>query len=270
MFKAKWKKLDLNTCIIVRRLRLNKRGRQAGKKIKEHSITNGQGSTNQNNLTIIEPMHSHNIQNRLKVAVVNIQSIKSKSNDLITYLNDTKLDPCIPTEIWLREEDDSWVSCSDLNIANYRMSVSNRINRRGGGFALVHKTALPTKKLDKGQLRSFQFAVWSIKIPGLNMKIIAIYHPPYLTRCPVTNSMFIDDFTEWLPSQLVRYNNILLAGDFNIHMNKAAIDDESGLFVSTIKAMGFQVELCGPTYASGSTIDLMALLSGCSIGLLDI
>ena len=131
---------------------------------------------------------------------------------------------------------------------NYRMSVSNRINRRGGGLALVHKTALPTKKIDEGQIQSFQFAVWSMKIPGPNMTIIAIYHPLYSTRCPVTNSMFIDDFTEWLPSQQVRYSNILLAGDFNIHRNKAMIDDESGLFVSTTEAMGFQVELCGPTH----------------------
>ena len=57
------------------------------------------------------------------------------------------------------------------------------------------------------------------------MKIIVVYHPPYSNMCPVTNSMFIDDFTEWLPSQLVRYDNILLVGDFNIHMNKVAIDD---------------------------------------------
>ena len=144
MFKAKRKKLDLNTCITVRRLRLNKRGRHAGKKIKEHSISNGQESTNQKNLTIIEPMHS-NIQNRLNGALVNIQSLKPKSSDMVTYLNDTKLDLCILTETWLREEDDSWVLCLDLNIANYRMSVSNRISRRGGGLALVHKTAVATK-----------------------------------------------------------------------------------------------------------------------------
>ena len=109
-----------------------------------------------------------------------------------------------------------------------------------------------------------------MKIPGLNMTIIAVYHPPYSSRCPVTNSMFIDDFTEWLPSQLVRYNSILLAGVFNMHMNKAVIDDESGFFVSIIEAMGFQVELCGPTHVSGSTIDLISLQSGCSIGVLDI
>ena len=83
------------------------------------------------------------------------------------------------------------------------------------------------------------------------MTIIAVYHPPYSSRCPVTNSMFIDDFIERLPSQLVRCSNILLAGDFSICMNKAAIDDESGFFVSAIEAMGFQVELCGPTHVSG-------------------
>ena len=48
-------------------------------------------------------------------------------------------------------------------------------------------------------------------------------------------------------------------------MNKAVIDDESGLFVSTIEAMGFKVDLCAPTHVSGSTIDLMLLQSGCSI-----
>ena len=100
------------------------------------------------------------------------------------------------------------------------------------------------------------------------MTIRAIYHPPYSMRCPVTNSICLDNFTEWLPSQLVRYNNILLAGDFNIHMNKATTDDELGLFVSIIEAMGFQVELCAPTHRSGNTIDLISIQSGCHIGVL--
>ena len=51
-------------------------------------------------------------------------------------------------------------------------------------------------------------------------------------------------------------------------MNKATTDDELGLFVSTIKAMGFQVELCGPTHRSGNMIDLMSIQWGCHIGVL--
>ena len=152
MINVKWKKLELDTCIIIRRLRLNIRGNHARRKISESLMTIRQGSINQNNLTVIEPKQNCNIHNRVKAALVNIQSLKSKGNDLITYLSDAKLDLCIMTETWLTEEDDSWVSCSDLNITNYRLSISNWINRRGGGLALVHKTALPTKKLDEGQL----------------------------------------------------------------------------------------------------------------------
>ena len=43
---VEWKNLELDTCIIIRRLRLNKRGRCAGKKIKESFITSRQGSIN--------------------------------------------------------------------------------------------------------------------------------------------------------------------------------------------------------------------------------
>ena len=145
MIKVKWKKLDLDTCIIVRRLRLNKRGKCAGKKIKESLITNRQGSISQNNPIIIEPRHSSNIHNRVKAALVNIQSLKPKSNDLITYLSDAKLDLCILTETWLTEKDDSWVSCSDLNITNYRLSISNWINRRGEALHWCTRQPFPPK-----------------------------------------------------------------------------------------------------------------------------
>ena len=124
MIDVKWKNLELDTCIIIRRLRLNKRGRQAGKKIKESFTTSRQGSINPNNLTVIESKQNCKIHNRIKVALVNIQSLKSMDNDLITYLSDDKLDLHILTETWLTQEDDSWVSCSDLNITNFRISGS--------------------------------------------------------------------------------------------------------------------------------------------------
>ena len=68
MIEVKWKRLELDTCIIISRLRLNKRGKHAGKKIRESLMTNRQGSINQNNLTVIEPKQNHNIHNRVKAA----------------------------------------------------------------------------------------------------------------------------------------------------------------------------------------------------------
>ena len=82
MIDVKWKNLELDTCITIRRLWLNKRGRWAGKKIKESFTTSKQGSINLNNLTVIESKQNCKIHNRIKVALVNIQSLKSKDNDL--------------------------------------------------------------------------------------------------------------------------------------------------------------------------------------------
>ena len=49
------------------------------------------------------------------------------------------------------------------------------------------------------------------------MVIIAIYHPLYSIKYPVTNAMFIDDITEWLPDQLVQSNNVVEAGEKYMH-----------------------------------------------------
>ena len=55
--------------------------------------------------------------------------------------------------------------------------------------------------------------------------LVAIYHPPYTTSNPITNTTFIDEYTEWLTDQLVSYDNLYITGDFNIHVNDVVNDD---------------------------------------------
>ena len=120
------------------------------------------------------------IANKLKVSTVNIQSIKSKDDDLLEYLLETKTDLCIVTETWLsdeKEEDGVWVSCTHLNKVSFKISISNRKNCRGGGLDLIHKASLPSNLLEEGSTRSFQFALWSTKVPGSNVTLVALYHP---------------------------------------------------------------------------------------------
>ena len=54
----------------------------------------------------------------------------------------------------------------------------------------------------------------------------------------MTNAMFIDDITEWLPDQLVQSYNVVVAGDFKIHINKQDKNGEAGIFPSTLELMG--------------------------------
>ena len=214
-----WKQINYDTCKIISRLRLNGRGCRAGKnKLKSRP--------NNDNLTPVVTRRANeqkiDIANKLKLSTVNIQSIKSKDDDLLGYLLESKTDVCVVTETWLGDnnvEDGAWVSCTHLNKAPFKISISNRKNHRGGGLALIHKAVLLSNLLEEGSTRSFQFAIWSIKVPGSNVTLVALYHPQYSSKGPFTNRMFIDDITIWLPDRLIKYNNVVLIGDVNIHLN---------------------------------------------------
>ena len=48
----------------------------------------------------------------------------------------------------------------------------------------------------------------------------AIYHPPYSTKHPVTNTTFLNEFSDKLSDLAIedKFNSIVL-GDLNIHLN---------------------------------------------------
>ena len=124
-----WKQIDYDTCKIIQRLRLNRRGCRAGK-------NNLKSRPNHDNLipVVTRRVNEQKIDNanKLKLSTVNIQSIKSKDDDLLGYLLESKTDLCVVTETWLRdnnEEDGAWVSCTHLNKAPFKISISNRKNR---------------------------------------------------------------------------------------------------------------------------------------------
>ena len=146
------------------------------------------------------------------------------------------MDLCAVTETWLSDEnneDETWVSCTHLNKAPFKISISNKKNRRGGGLAIIYKAVLLSNLLEEGSTRPFQFALWSTRVPGSNVTLVALYHPPYSSKAPITNRMFIDDITNWLPDKLMKHNNVVLIGDVNIHLNDHTSDDDAGIFSDT-------------------------------------
>ena len=102
-------------------------------------------------------------------------------------------------------------------------------------------------------------------MPGSNVTLVALYHPTYSSKVPITNSMFIDDITNWLPDRLIKYNNVVLIGDVNIHLNDCTSDDHTGIFSDMLEAMGFIIHMAGPTHHSRNTIDLIATQSGSTL-----
>ena len=169
--------------------------------------------------------HNQSDQKTIKVHIKNVQSIRNKDLTLHHYICDSKMDLCVLTETWLIDSvnEKSWISCTSLNNGNLRIDTSNRIGQQGGSLELVYDNILNVAKTDEANNGPFQFAVWKVSYKVYNIIIIGIYHPPYSAVNWCTNAMFLDEFTEWSPGQLVKYKNAMIAGDINFHLNN--IDD---------------------------------------------
>ena len=88
---------------------------------------------------------------------------------------------------------------------------------------------------------------------------MSIYHQPYSTANPVTDRIFIGDFTKWICNQLVLsdHDNILIIlGDFNIHVNDE-FDENAHNVMDTKMALGLEQHVNFPTHKAGNTLDLV-------------
>ena len=203
--------------------------------------------------TAITQDYNHGQQS---LSVLNAQSIKNKEILIMDYIIENRIEACIVTETWLSESDDIWISTSDFTKHNYNITVSNRQNRRGGGLALIYKTTQNLQVLKEGATRFFEYAIWKLTVQSTSITIIAVYHPPYSEKKPITNAMFIDDITEFLTEALSQHQNIILAGDFNIHINKQE-DPEANILMDTMTTLGLQQHTNFITHCSGNTLDLI-------------
>ena len=106
---------------------------------------------------------------------------------------------------------------------------------------------------------SCQAAKFKVQVNKCNISLLSIYHPPYSAVNPVTEKMFIDDFTEWICDQLImteHRNKYLILGDFNIHVNDEC-DENAGNFMDIIMALGLDLHVHFLTHKEGNTLDLV-------------
>ena len=68
--------------------------------------------------------------------------------------------------------------------------------------------------------------------------------------------MFINDITELLTNKLPQYQDSFLLGDFNVHLEDQTNTDAI-IFNDTMRALGLEQHISGPTHVRGSTLDLI-------------
>ena len=172
-------------------------------------------------------------------------------------VNDAK-DLCFITETWLRnnDEDRAWLNCSVIYNNSYKTITSNRVDTIGRGIALIYKDSIKVTEIKTEQLHSFQYGKWRAEIQHNPIILIRIYWPPYTNMNMITTGTFIEEFTEWIGEHLVNDRNLVITGDFSVHINDQD-DPDAHVFRDTTSALGLNQHITFSMHRAGNTLDLL-------------
>ena len=93
----------------------------------------------------------------------------------------------------------------------------------------VYRNSLTVKKIDAGEKTSFEFSEWTVQSASHNLRIIVIYRPPYSDEHRVAMSTFFAEFADYVETILLSNEQLLILGDFNIHIDVAGDSDANKL-----------------------------------------
>ena len=118
------------------------------------------------------------------------------------------------------------------------------------------KNFFKIEQLPLDQDISFEGGLWRLQSHGINIVLLVIYRPPASTQNQVPPSIFIDRFLDTLQNILITYGNIIIMGDFNLHVNDPSDPDATNL-LDAMSALGFKQHVHLATHTSGNTLDLL-------------
>ena len=221
--------LSHDTINRVRHLKINKRPRKQDTRKLEKRLVNTKN--------LARPKNSQNHSNNIRLGTVNTRSIRNKTQLVLENSRLENLDFLVITETWLTntDEDQQWLKTSELDNSDYRIDVQNRTNKKGGGLVLLYRKQYnPTRQLVNTKYDLLEHTSWTVELKGKAITILAIYHPP-LGPAGNTITRFINQVGELFQYYLANHKNLVILGDFNIHVHDGTNPD-SLAYIDTLEA----------------------------------
>ena len=166
------------------------------------------------------------------------------------------LDFLVISETWLGEEDTHWLATGSLDTGDYRMQTINRQGKQGLGVALLHKDRYQvTRDYNAPQLDLLECGIWPTRVRNKTLTIVGIYHP-LLGSTRNTPVRFLYQVSELVQYLFTNHKNLVLPGDFNVHINKLDNQDTQS-DLDTMEALGLVQHIDQQTHRLGNTLDLV-------------
>ena len=170
----------------------------------------------------------------------------------MSYLTSNDIDLATITETWFASERDSVTAV--IKDYGYEMLHTYRVDRRGGGVAIVHKN-LNIKPVNKKlYVNTFEYCCCKIEFSNHpDIKVICVYRPG-----PPHSGVreFCDELEAVIDKHYGANEICIISGDFNIHY-ELNCTSTNYLWASTVSHGLKQLVPCVPTHVDGHTLDLL-------------
>ena len=200
-----------------------------------------------------------NKSNNIRLATINVRSIKIKVEQIIKTGSLEKTDFTILNETWLKDTDEDrvWIATSRLDNNEYQLQTINRSTRQGGWVALLHMKECQTTRIENSPLfDTIEYSAWATTVRNRKITLLEVYHPPIGSTSGNTHIKFLDEVHQLVQYLITNHKNPILLGDFNIHVQDLANPD-SLVYNDTMEAMGLFHYIIEPTHQLGNTLDLI-------------
>ena len=180
----------------------------------------------------------------------NARSLNNKLHHLTTLLLEEDLDVVFITETWFKSQKNNCTAT--LREHGYSIFHFNRTDRGGGGVAFIYKDCI---KLSGGKCYNydtFECIVGSMTcISSKKITFVLVYR--FTELAP---SLFLTEFHNLIEKVFVQFNNLIILGDFNLHVNQV-FNSEVIRFNSILSSFGLSQLVDRPTHVAGNTLDLL-------------
>ncbi|XP_061766120.1 uncharacterized protein LOC133558938 [Nerophis ophidion] len=193
------------------------------------------------------------IKNSLKqpttynIVFLNIRSLSPKTLLVNDIIRDNNLNVIGLSETWLKPND--FFALNEACPPNFTHAHIARPLKRGGGVALIYNENFNLSPNINNKYKSFEVLTMKSVTP-LPLHLAVIYRPPG------PYSDFINEFSEFVADLVTHADNIIIMGDFNVHMNTPS-DPPCIALQTVIDSCGLTQIINEPTHRNGNTIDLV-------------
>ena len=192
----------------------------------------------------------HQSQSCIKVLCFNSHSCRQTATDIHDMIVDTNVDVLMLTKTRLYSHgDEAYIAA--VTSAGYDFRSFPRVGSRGGGIGFVTRTPLSTSlSLKPHYYRSLEAVEMRLLFDHVLVAIVCLYQPPPCKRKKLTNSMFLEEFSEHLSQYTDSWCDTVCIGEFNFHY-----DDSSDGQVSPLRTMLSGNNLTQLINVPGHTLD---------------